>query len=118
MYDPPGNFGYNDGLTSQQAKNVDTQIEKRKKDRENIRDGKVNENTNTQHIPATKKGSTSKSFFESVFSFGNNLSSVVPIGGTRRRRKYKNTPKKKKAFYKTSKTIITFVFQNSKKILR
>ena len=75
-------------------------VQKRNEDLENIKKGKVNENTSTVYIPAKKKGSTSKSFFESVFSFGNNSKSnpnkIVPVGGTRRKRKNKNTPKKRK----------------------
>lgn len=91
MYDPPGTHGYNGGLTLREARSADAAIKKRDQDKKDIKEGKVNENTSTQHIPVNKKGSTSKSFLKSVVSFGNkskfNLSSIAPVGGTRRRRK-------------------------------
>ena len=91
-----GKFEYYGALTREEAKRIDALIQKRNQDRENIKKGTVNENTSTLYIPATKKGSTSKSFIESVFPFGNNSNKIVPTGGTRRKRKNKNTPKKRK----------------------
>lgn len=96
MHDPPGLHGYNGGLTDDEAYRLDAVHQQNKDDRRNIKEGKVNENTRTEHIPAKKKGSTSKSVFESVFSFRNNSNRIVPTGGTRRKRKNKNTPKKRK----------------------
>ena len=95
-----GNHGYNGGLTPNEERELDALIQKRNEDRRNIKEGTVDGNTRTEHIPAKKKGSTSKSFRESVFLSGNNSKSnsnrIVPTGGTRRKRKNKNTPKKRK----------------------
>ena len=34
MYDPPGNFGYNDGVTLREASRADAAVQKRNEDRE------------------------------------------------------------------------------------
>lgn len=96
MYDPPGTHGYNDGLTDKEGREIDAQIQKNKDDRRNIKEGTVDGNTSTEHIPTKKKGSTRSSLLRSVFSLGNNPNRIVPTGGTRRKRKNKNTPKKRK----------------------